>query len=149
MNFWATMSMLFTVTGLVLWMSFTAGQVASRAGYVLASISFVIVIGIWGLIATEDLDEPSRDFGLNIALLGSLFFLSAGTGLIAGAMKNMALIVGFASGLAIFCVIHLWLVRHASPLVGAPLVMGCCITGVIIGLFQKKENLDAIDVYRQ
>lgn len=143
------MVVLFTVTGLVLWMFFTAGRLASHAGYVLAPISFLAVIGIWSLIAIEELDDPGRDFGLAIALLGSLFFLSAGTGLIAGAMKNMIPIVGFASGLAIFCVIHLWLVRHASPLVGTPLVMGCCITGVIVGLFQKKENLDATEIYRR
>jgi len=49
---------LVAVTGLIVWMFFNAGQAVPLAGYVLGSVCFLLVLGIWGLIAVDDLDGP-------------------------------------------------------------------------------------------
>jgi membrane-associated HD superfamily phosphohydrolase len=147
MNVLATTTMLFVVTGLIVWMFFYAARLASNTSYVWATIIFLLVISVCGLMAIEELDELEDTFGLTTAWLHSLFFSAVAAGLIAGSMGNVAPIVGFISGMAIFSVIHLWLVPHASPWLGVSLVLSCCITGIIVGLFQKKESSDATDIH--
>lgn len=138
MNILAPMVALVAVTGLIVWMFFNAGQAVPRAGYVLGSVCFLFVLGVWGLIAVDDLDGPGASLGLAIASTVSLLCLGAEIGLVAGAMKSVAPVVGFGLGLASFCAIHLWIFRSTSPWVGASLLLVCCIGGMAVGAFQKR-----------
>ena len=141
MNILVPMVALVSVTGLIVWMFFNAGQAVPRAGYVLGSVCFLLVLGIWGLIAVDDLDGPGASLGLAIASTVSLLCLGAGIGLVAGAMKSVAPVVGFGLGLASFCAIHLWIFRSTSPWVGASLLLVFCIGGMAVGAFQKSGAL--------
>lgn len=141
MNILAPMIALVAVTGLIVWMFFNAGQAVPLAGYVLGSVCFLLVLGIWGLIAVDDLDGPGASLGLAITSTVSLLCLGAGIGLVAGAMKSVAPVVGFGLGLASFCAIHLWIFRSTSPWVGASLLLVCCIGGMAVGAFQKRGAL--------
>ena len=147
MNALATMVILFFAIGFIVWVFFRAGQSIPKVGYFLALTFFMVVLGIWGLIAIEDFDETDEGLGVALAFAGSLLLLATAVGLVAGAMDDVAPVVGFAAGLAISCAIHFWLVPHASPWVGVSLTLGCCITGVVVGTLQKKENSDAVNIY--
>jgi hypothetical protein len=138
MDVLATAFSLITLTALIVWLTFNAGLTVPLAGYVSAVLSFVIVVGLWILIAIDPADGPGGALGVSFASVGSLLILGAGIGFVAGAMESKAPILGLVLGLACSCVLHLWLVRQASPWIGTIILLACCVTGIAAG-YQKKK----------
>lgn len=138
MDILATAFSLITLTVLIVWLTFNAGQMVPLAGYVAAVLSFVIVIGLWILVAIDPVDGPGGGLGILFALVGSLLILGAGIGFVAGAMESKAPILGLVLGLACSGVLGFWLVPHASLWIGTSILLACCVTGITAG-YQKKK----------
>ncbi|RTQ31917.1 hypothetical protein EJP69_25110 [Variovorax gossypii] len=129
---------LLAAMSLVLYFFFLAGRALPVAGYWLASVILVLVLGFWILLAFDDADGPGGTLGTAIVAAGSLLCLSAGVGLAAGAINGAAPIVGFGLGVAGSSAIHLWLVPNASPYIGAVLLLFFCIGGTVLQTLRRK-----------
>ncbi|WP_093238681.1 hypothetical protein [Variovorax sp. EL159] len=130
---------LLAIMGLVVYLFFLAGRALPSAGYWLAFTAFVLVLGLWTLLALDDADGPGGALGMAIVAAGSLACLSAGTGLFAGAGNSAAPILGLGLGVASASAVHLWLVPHASPYVGAALLLFSCVGGIAHQALRKRK----------